>query len=308
MRRVTVGRLARWGFAVTAVAFGAYAVASQWTAVRAALAGIGPAAGAGAMVCVLLALYATMRVWRLLLAGLGSPLPASAASRILFVGQLGKYLPGSVWPILAQMQLGNAHRVPRHRSASASVLTMALSLLTGLLTALVTLPFVAGATPYLWAFAAAPVLMTCLHPRVLNRLMGRLLRLARRPPLDRPLTGRVLARALAWSFASWVGNGLQIWLLAVRLGAPPGKGALLALGGFAFAWCVGFLVVFAPAGVGVREVLLVTTLAPVLGSGAATAVALVSRVVTTACDQVTAAVAAGYWRRSRAGRRGTGRR
>jgi hypothetical protein len=211
----------------------------------------------------------------------------------MFIGQLGKYLPGSVWPVLAQMELGHSYQVPRHRSATASVLTILLALLSGLLAALVTLPFVAGSTPYRWAFLAAPVLLVLLHPRVLNRVLERLLRLTGRPPLERPLTGRALAGALAWAFASWILFGLQVWFLATRLGAPGGKTAALAVGGFAFAWCVGFLVVFAPAGAGVREVLLVAALGPVLGAGSATAVALVSRAAMTVGDLLTAGVAAG---------------
>jgi hypothetical protein len=103
--------------------------------------------------------------------------------------------------------------------------------------------------------------------------------------------------ALAWAFASWIFYGLQIWLLATRLGAPDGKAALLAIGGFAFAWSVGFIVVFAPAGAGVRDVLLVAMLGPVLGVAQATAVALVSRVLLTVGDLLTAAVAAGFTRR-----------
>ena len=63
-----------------------------------------------------------------------------------FIGQLGKYIPGSVWPILTQMELGARANVPRSRSASASILTMILSLVTGLLVAAVTLPF-AHVTP-----------------------------------------------------------------------------------------------------------------------------------------------------------------
>jgi uncharacterized membrane protein YbhN (UPF0104 family) len=295
-RRILTGRPVRWGFAAAAVAIGGYAVARQWTDVRAALASIGILAVLAAMVSVLMALFASMQVWRLLLAALGSPLPARTAARIMFVGQLGKYLPGSVWPVLAQMELGSVHRVPRHHSASASVITMLVAVPTGLLTALVTLPFVAGSKPYLWAFAAAPVLLACLHPKVLNYFLGRLFRLTRRPPLEQPLTARAIAAALAWSFGSWLFYGLQIWLLATRLGAPRGTGALLAIGGFAFAWCVGFLAVFAPAGAGVREVLLVALLGPVLGVGAATAVALVSRVLTTVGDLLAAGLAAGYVR------------
>jgi glycosyltransferase 2 family protein len=290
--RLLSSRLVRWGFVAVTVALGGWAVAREWGGVRSALASLGLPVVAGAMVCVLAALLASMFVWRVLLAGLGSPLPAPAAGRVLFIGQLGKYLPGSVWPILAQMQLGQSYAVPRHRSATASVLAMLASLFTGLLVALVTLPFVAGATPYRWAFAAVPALLICLYPRVLNALLGRLLRLARRPPLERPLTGRVIAAAMAWSACAWLLYGLQVWLLALRLGAPPGRGALLAVGGFAFAWSAGFLVVLAPAGAGIRDVLLVAVLGPVVGVGAATAVALLSRILTIVGDLVAAGVAA----------------
>jgi glycosyltransferase 2 family protein len=299
-KHVLGSRLARYGFIAVAVGLGSYAVAGQWTGIRKALVSIGPLTASASMIAVLLGLLATMCAWRCLLAGLGSPLPAQAAARILFIGQLGKYLPGSVWPILAQMELGRAYQVPRHRSASASVLTMLFSLLTGLLVALVMLPFI-GESSYLWAFAAAPVLVACLFPRALNRLMGYLLKLARQPPLDQPLRGRTLAVALGWSFIAWICNGVQIWLLAVRLGAPAASSLPLAVGGFAFAWSVGFIVIFAPAGVGVREVLLVATLSPVLGTGSATAVALVSRALTTAGDLLTAGAAALRGRRAGAG-------
>jgi hypothetical protein len=196
------------------------------------------------------------------------------------------------------MELGNAHRVPRRNSASASVLTMLVTILSGLLTALVTLPFVAGLTSYRWAFLAAPALLACLYPKVLNFVLGRLFRLIRRPPLEQPLTARAIATSLAWSFVAWVCYGLQIWLLATRLGAPRGSAVLLALGGFAFAWCVGFLAVFAPAGAGVREVLLVAVLGPVIGVGAGTAVALISRALTTIGDLLAAAIAVVYFRRT----------
>jgi uncharacterized membrane protein YbhN (UPF0104 family) len=99
---------------------------------------------------------------------------------------------------------------------------------------------------------------------------------------------------------------MQIWLLSDRLGAHDGAGVLRAIGGFALAWCVGFVAVVVPAGAGVREVLLVAVLAPVIGAGGAIAVALASRLLTTAADLMTAAAAAGCswcrasrWRGSR---------
>jgi glycosyltransferase 2 family protein len=292
-------RSLRIGFVLLAVALGAYAVAREWTQVRAGLADLGLLATACALVAVLAGLLCTMQLWRGLLAALGSPLPMSAGARIFFVGQLGKYIPGSMWSVLAQMDLARAYRVPRRRSGTVALLTMLISLCAGLLAALVALPLLGGPATagYRWVFLFAPALLACLHPRVVNPLVDRLLRLARRQPLERPLTGRAVAAALAWALVSWIMYGLHVWLLAVRLGASPAHALPLAIGGFAFAWSVGFLTVFAPAGAGIREVLLIATLAPVLNVGRATVVALVSRVLMTAGDLLLAALAAWSGRR-----------
>jgi glycosyltransferase 2 family protein len=314
--RMVGSRPVRWAFVAATVGLGAYAIISHWSGphgVGADLSSLGPLAVTGAMVSVLISLLTLMQVYRVLLGALGSPLPARVAAQILFVGQLGKYLPGSVWPVLAQMELGTAHQVPRRRSASASVLTMLLSLVTGILVGLVMLPFSKSATHYRWVFLVAPVILAGLYPKVLNRILDWLLRLARRPALEQPLTGRAVATALAWGVTGWVFYGLQVWLLAKRLGLSGWSGVLLAIGGFAFAWCAGFLVVFAPAGAGIRELVLIGLLGPVIGVAGATAVALVSRVLMTAGDLLSAGVAAWFARRpaavgkhARAGRAGRG--
>ena len=297
--RLAGSRLVRLAFVLAAVALAAYAVASDWTQIAASLGHLGILSVLAALVSVLAALAMTVQMWRLLLASLGSPLPAGTAARILLVGQLGKYLPGSVWPVLAQMELGKAHQVPRSRSASASVLVMLLALITGLLISLVTLPFAAGPMPYRWALLAAPVLLVMLYPKILNAVIGRLLRLAKQPPLTAPLTARTLLRALLWAFGTWICYGMQIWVLATRLGAPAAETALIAVGGFAFAWSIGFVVVLAPAGAGVRDVLLLVLLGTVLGAADSTVIVLTSRALLTLADVLSAAVATGYARRRR---------
>lgn len=65
-------------------------------------------------------LFCGMLAWRSILRGLDSPLPVRPSARVYFVGQLGKYVPGSVWTVLTQMELGRDHNVPRRRSAAAT--------------------------------------------------------------------------------------------------------------------------------------------------------------------------------------------
>jgi uncharacterized membrane protein YbhN (UPF0104 family) len=307
-RRMTARRLLRLGFLAVAVALGAWAVARQWSAVRSAVVGIGPVAAACALLAVLAGLVATMQLWRGLLAAAGSPLPVPAAARIFFVGQLGKYVPGSIWPIVAQMELASVHHVPRRRSVTSAVLTMLISLAAALLVALVAVPVIGGreTVGYRWILLAVPALVAGLHPRVLNPILDRLLRLARRPPLEAPVTGQAVAAALGWAVLSWVLLGAHIWVLAIRLGAPPGRALAFAIGGFAFAWSAGFLAVFAPAGAGIRDVLLVASLTPVTTLEQATAITLLSRVLMTAGDLLAAAAASGTHRYGRQSVRQTG--
>jgi len=238
----------------------------------------------------------TMQVWRSLLTAAGSKLPTRAASRIFFIGQLGKYVPGSVWPVLTQMELGRTYKVPRQRSATVAMLSMMIGLTSGLLATLIGLPFLSGgsARTYWWAFLFIPVLLVCLHPRVLNPVIAFGLRLMRKPAPETPLTGRAIATAIVVNVASWFCYGLQIWVMTARLGVHGGDTLLAAVGAYALAWCVGFLFVLAPAGAGIREVILIAELSSMtgIGSGAATAIALVSRGVTVLGDLAGAGVAA----------------
>jgi hypothetical protein len=55
---------------------------------------------------------------------------------------------------------------------------------------------------------------------------------------------------------------------------------------------VGFVIVFAPAGAGARDALLILALGPLVGHQAALAIALVSRAVNTISDLLVAGAAA----------------
>jgi glycosyltransferase 2 family protein len=293
VKKVLGSPVVRIGFVVLAVGLGVWAVYVQHEAVATGLRRVGVLTVLVALLTIIAGLVASLQTWRSLLASLGSPLPQAAAGRIFFIGQLGKYIPGSVWPVLMQTELAKAQHVPRARTATAAILAMVITLSAGLLAVIATLPFLtSGETAgYRWIVLAAPVLLIGLYPKIINPALGWLLRLAKRPPMEHPLTGRAVLVALAWALISWVLLSTHVCLLAVRLGARPGQAALLALGGFAFAWTAGFLVVFAPAGAGVREVILVATLKTVLDTGEATVITLVSRVLMSVADLVVAGLA-----------------
>lgn len=270
---------AAWLVAVVVVV--GIVLADRRSEVGAALGSLSPGALAGSMVAALVAVGVTGQLWRTLLAGLGAPLPVGAALRVFFVGQLGKYLPGSVWPLLAQVEMGRDHEVPGRVSAAGLVLFLWVHLCTGAIVAALFLPWLGW--PPAVALAALPGLLLLL-PRPLGAVLNRGLRLLRREPLPR-LPGRAaMARATAWAGLAWLGYGIHVQVLARGIGTDQagevGLGA--AIGAFAAAWVAGFVFLVAPAGAGLREGVLVALLP--LGTAPALAVALVSRLLVTAAD------------------------
>jgi len=94
----------------------------------------------------------------------------------------------------------------------------------------------------------------------------------------------------------WVLQGGAFWILARALGLE-----LTILEGapaYPAAYVLGYVAVFAPAGLGVREVTLVLFLEPVLGAGAA-ALAVVARLWTTLLELLLAGALAGGYIRNR---------
>jgi glycosyltransferase 2 family protein len=183
--------------------------------------------------------------------------------------------------------------------------TLLISVGTGLLVAVALVPLASLDTlgRYRWTALALPVVALLATPPLLNRLLGLGLRLVRRAPLPRPLSLAGALRSMGWALAAWLCYGGQVWLLAHHLGVAGGLPLLLQVtGAFAGAWCVGFLLVVAPAGVGMREAALILLLGSSMSRPQATVVAVVSRLLFIAADLGWGSVAGLARRRDRVSR------
>lgn len=290
--------------ALGAVALAAllWAVIAQAEAVAAGLRRMDPVAIVLAFALVLAGLAANLLSWRAVLAGLGSPLPLGVAGRVYLLAQLGKYVPGSVWPILAQAELGREHGVPALRSGVAGIAALIVGLCVGAVLAAVCLAGTATSQlrEYAWGLVVVPLGLVALHPRVLQWVLDVAMRVLRRGGAPHRVSPRALVEAAAWSLVMWLLFGAQVWVLARSIGANGADLALLSLGAYAAAWVVGFLVVLAPAGAGPRELVLVLALGPVLPRAEALGLALVSRVLMLVGDLLGVLVAVAVARARRA--------
>jgi len=287
--------VARIAFSVLAVALLIVTVGRERIALAAAVQQLSVVALLTSTLLVLAGLVAQMLSWRALFAGEGSDVPSLRTSaQIYYIGQLGKYVPGGIWAVVAQSELGLEHRISRSRSAVVALGALAVLVVTGtgVAAALLSITSPGSLWSYWWALPALPVGVCLLMPPVFNRLIRIALRLTRRDGATDGIGARSLIVSSAWALAMWGFFGAHAWVLADALGGRSSHVALICVGAFALAWVVGLLVVIAPAGAGAREAALVLALGSVLDRPEALVLALVSRIIMVVADGLVAGAAA----------------
>lgn len=303
-------RVFRWSFLLLTAALAAVALWLDGEEFVQGVRRLGPASLLLALVATVGNILLSAAAWRSVLADLGSPMSLRATGHVFLVGQLGKYLPGSLWHVVAQVELAADHGVSRRRSASATVVHVVIVFTTALLLGIAGFALVPDLLPggYRWLALGVVPLLVLLWPPVLNRVLGRVLRAARRPPLEHTISRRGALRTTTWAFASWLAIGLQTLVLVWRVGdlELSWRLVVLCVTAFALAWCVGFVAFISPAGAGAREAALLLMLSGVLSPGRALLVAVVSRVLMSAADLGLAGLALVAHRRRPERERGPG--
>ncbi|MEP7345052.1 MAG: lysylphosphatidylglycerol synthase domain-containing protein [Gemmatimonadaceae bacterium] len=275
--------------ATIAVWFAARDILTQWRQFRASGATLSPNWGAivlsGAVVFVSYAVL--IETWRRTVAAWGERLAWGDAARIWFVSNLGRYLPGKVWQLGAMSAMAHDKGVSPMAAAGSALVVNLINVLAGIGVVAVT-----GAE-HLQARGAALALALVLGVGILAMpwLLPRVAALAS-AVLGRSLEVPLLPQRALWTAAvgcvmAWVlyGVAFRIFVQGVLGSAPGALASYIAV--FTGSYLVGYIAIFAPGGIGVREKSLVSSLGRLaLPPGAAGIVALTSRLWLTALEIV----------------------
>lgn len=276
--------LLKWGLIVLAVVFLAREITGQWASVRETLLAMPVWSVVLSLLLAAAAVAASGEQQRELLRAMGHQLAIAEWFRVFFVAQLGKYVPGTAWAYVSQMELSRAKGIRRTTSVAVMLLGAGMTVLTSFAFGWISIGQVTVTWLPMWLRAAAAGLglvslfVVTVRARWIGALLARLperFRVGRTdlsslPPLGMPTTWTVVASLL---------YGLHVLVLSLPTVGFSWPVVAQSVGGFATAWVVGFLAFVVPAGVGVREVVLAGFLAPSLGSGGALAVVVTSRFI-----------------------------
>ena len=214
----------------------------------------------------------------------------SRASRTRLAGsfyasQLSKYLPaGGLLQAASQVNLAAATGLPLGRVAVAFPVAALCSLVAGGVLG-VGLAFDSQLPSWVRVLAACGLASVALLWR---RIMAAALTAARRlvhrmPPVDRLPSQQDILRCFVWAFLGLASFCAAFTVLVGSLAEDVSPG--IAFSAYAVSWVIGFLAVPVPAGVGVREFVLVALL-PDLGAGPLVAASLALRLIAIATEIV----------------------
>lgn len=254
------------------------------------------AAVAYAAVSVLLAL-----AWWWLAGVYGARPPAVVGYAIHARSQLAKYLPTNALHYVSRQLLGRRSGLTHPALVASGVFELVSLLIAAAAVAAAGLGSASAAAraPAAWvagaAVAAAGLVAWPALDALLRRLPWSAAWMAGLPRLSVAGTARLFAVSLPLHAAFFVATGGLLLALVVAAGGPPESWRTL-LWLYPLAWLAGTVTVGAPAGVGVREAVLVLELGPLVGAPRAALVALALRLATTGGDLLTAAAGWAAWR------------
>lgn len=245
-------------------------------------------------------LFLTGRVWVVMVRGLGSDLAYVEGMRIWIVTNLGRYVPGKIW------QLSGLAVYMKHRSQSgavalaAALILQVLILATGAGFGLAVVGGWLARGHLLLSILAVGLsisgLAVMLRPDVIRRLAAWItVRVGESQPPEARMNRGVMLRASAILGLTWAIYGFGLWCLWRGVGNVGGPDPILWTGVFAAAYVVGYLALFAPGGIIVREGVLVALLIEVAAVSGPTAagIAIMARLLAVASELMAVAVAWG---------------
>ncbi len=203
--------------------------------------------------------------------------------------QLGKYIPGKIWIAASRAYLYKKEDIASINKISIQfILEQAFSTISVVIICVFSLFFINSDIfeQYYYGFIALiAAFLVFFHPAVFFRLLNFALSLVKRDRIEGfTFKYHEVFMILLLEIASWIPVGISFYLIINSIAVIDPGTLVYIIAIVSFSFIVGFLVIIAPAGLGVRDGILILMLKDMLIESVAIIVTLVFRVVITVCE------------------------
>lgn len=274
----------------------------HWAEIKAYQWQVDPITAIASLVLGILALYLHASLWRPIIRCLGYEISGLTAFRVLYLANLGRYVPGKVWQLFGVLYLTRKEGIAAEEAGASFILMQMFSLPASALVFLIAAQFESGimidqvalmGPKSGWTLGLITFLVSAyivLWPQKTVIAANWLLAKLKRPEIELTM-GRLTALKILLGYCfAWAVYGLAFWLLIRSVTSGDLIGPVAAVGTFILAHQVGYVALFAPGGLGPRELTMQLLLVPFLGP-ITPAIVLVARLWSVILDSLAATIA-----------------
>ncbi len=263
----------------------------------------------GALCSVLVAFFLFSSTWRMIMTSFGRSVSYRAAFKIAYLSNLGRYIPGKIWQMFGLIYLSKEEGISEEEAVTSFGLTQIFAIPSGLLSGLLFLSFddrlmakyqdqavITGGLALVALVIFLISLLVVFFPSVIEKIANKVFRLIRRNEISLNMNKSLAARIYGGYFLAWSVYGFSFWLFLN--GITVVETELLPMAGlFIIAYQIGYMMLFAPGGLGPREGVMTILLTPIFGV-AAVAIPIASRLWLIVAEVISAVIALTIKKRS----------
>ncbi len=258
---------------------------------------------AASLLSVLVTFFLISIIWTWIVASFGKRISFARSFKISYLSNLGRYIPGKVWQVFGFVYLARKEGITDSEALTAFGIALTFTLPPAFTSGLLYMATYRGyfsdllgtslSSVHAIIFAAMILTLNALlvlYPKLFEKPLNALFRMMRRPEVKLEIDKALAIKLYVAYFLAWSLYGFSFWLFLNGI-LSQSVALLPMMGLFILAYQIGYLALFAPGGVGPREVVLQVLLTPFFGPSVAVAIAIAARIWSIVAEAIAALAA-----------------
>jgi len=242
--------------------------------------------------CALFALFLFASTWGMVVKGFGHRISLPAAFKISYLSNLGRYVPGKIWQLFGIIYVARQYGLSPEKATASFLISQLFTTVSAFLILAIStqiepaiiidqIAFMGKGSAHLFTFVMVLLsLMVIIWPNKILSVTNYILRRFSRPELAFSIDKKVAPAIFLGYCVAWIFYGAALWMFIKSIVSETDIGIVPSVGIFAGSYQIGYLALFAPGGIGPRELVMGQMLLPFL-PGVAPMIAILSRIWTT---------------------------
>jgi glycosyltransferase 2 family protein len=281
--------IAKWLFILATIAFFAHYLYDSISNLPENKWEFNPVLFSLSVVLLLLAMAASALIYKLIFDTIaGNLITFPKMFKIVSLSNLGRYLPGKLWSVLGFYYFTDEFGISKKQTTLGIIISEVSSKTSALLIGLCYFFF---STSYRNLIPLMVILLALcfilIYPRIIQWIVNILFRILRRPPVEIEFSYLSILKFNFYCIFVWLLYSLAFYAFVNSITTLSNVSLLKFATILPFCWVVGYIILIAPGGLGVREAMLIVMLGEFLPHELAVIIAVFQRVWFTLVEGIT---------------------